>query len=77
MTKTDVSPDHQAYLMFRLVVRKTLVHSDIGNEYAHTEHSVLSLSRGPCGVGINELRRRLLISDPDHYGVTVPRKTDI
>ncbi|XP_070830400.1 MAGUK p55 subfamily member 7-like [Chaetodon trifascialis] len=30
---------------------------------------------GPDGVGVNELKRRLLISDPDHYGVTVPHTT--
>lgn len=36
-----------------------------------------SLSRGPDGVGVNELKRRLLISDPDRYGVIVPRKTHI
>ena len=36
----------------------------------------LSPSPGPSGVGVNELKRRLLLSDPDHYGVTVPRKID-
>lgn len=36
-----------------------------------------SVSRGPDGVGVNELKRRLLISDPDRYGVTVPRKTHV
>ncbi|KAG7227309.1 hypothetical protein INR49_000313, partial [Caranx melampygus] len=30
---------------------------------------------GPSGVGVNELKRRLLISDPDCYGVTVPYTT--
>ncbi|KAK5859594.1 hypothetical protein PBY51_021140 [Eleginops maclovinus] len=30
---------------------------------------------GPSGVGVNELKRRLLLSDPDHYGVTVPHTT--
>ncbi|XP_034558582.1 MAGUK p55 subfamily member 7-like isoform X2 [Notolabrus celidotus] len=30
---------------------------------------------GPSGVGVTELKRRLLISDPDHYGVTVPYTT--
>ncbi|KAM6989624.1 MAGUK p55 subfamily member 7-like [Tautogolabrus adspersus] len=30
---------------------------------------------GPSGVGVSELKRRLLISDPDHYGVTVPYST--
>ncbi|XP_036939822.1 MAGUK p55 subfamily member 7-like isoform X3 [Acanthopagrus latus] len=29
----------------------------------------------PDGVGVNELKRRLLLSDPDHYGVTVPHTT--
>ncbi|KAK1338689.1 hypothetical protein QTO34_019346, partial [Cnephaeus nilssonii] len=28
---------------------------------------------GPVGVGLNELKRKLLISDTQHYGVTVPR----
>uniref|UniRef100_A0A8C5GPS9 Membrane protein, palmitoylated 7b (MAGUK p55 subfamily member 7) n=1 Tax=Gouania willdenowi TaxID=441366 RepID=A0A8C5GPS9_GOUWI len=32
----------------------------------------VSLSPGPGGVGVNELKRRLLISDPERYGVTVP-----
>lgn len=42
------------------------------------QNTVLSsLSPGPDGVGVNELKRRLLISDPDRYGVTVPRKADI
>ncbi|XP_076155269.1 MAGUK p55 subfamily member 7-like, partial [Alosa pseudoharengus] len=27
---------------------------------------------GPTGVGLNELKRKLLISDPQHFGVTVP-----
>ncbi|XP_028284384.1 MAGUK p55 subfamily member 7-like [Parambassis ranga] len=30
---------------------------------------------GPSGVGVNELKRRLLISDPDRYAVTVPHTT--
>ncbi|XP_059200841.1 MAGUK p55 subfamily member 7-like [Centropristis striata] len=30
---------------------------------------------GPSGVGVNELKRRLLMSDPDRYGVTVPHTT--
>ncbi|XP_072364495.1 MAGUK p55 subfamily member 7 isoform X2 [Scyliorhinus torazame] len=28
---------------------------------------------GPSGVGLNELKRKLLISDSQHYGVTVPQ----
>lgn len=44
----------------------------------HIQNSVFwYLSQGPSGVGVTELKRRLLISNPDHYGVTVPRKTDI
>ncbi|MEQ2234148.1 hypothetical protein ILYODFUR_029027 [Ilyodon furcidens] len=27
---------------------------------------------GPTGVGLNELKRKLLISDPQHFGVTIP-----
>ncbi|KAM9844624.1 MAGUK p55 subfamily member 7-like [Aulostomus maculatus] len=30
---------------------------------------------GPSGVGVSELKRRLLISDPDRYGVTIPYTT--
>ncbi|KAM6452102.1 MAGUK p55 subfamily member 7 isoform 1-T1 [Liasis olivaceus] len=30
---------------------------------------------GPVGVGLNELKRKLLISDTHHYGVTVPHTT--
>ncbi|XP_019899718.2 MAGUK p55 subfamily member 7 [Esox lucius] len=30
---------------------------------------------GPEGVGLSELKRRLLISDPDHFGVPVPHTT--
>uniref|UniRef100_A0A672YQN0 Membrane protein, palmitoylated 7b (MAGUK p55 subfamily member 7) n=1 Tax=Sphaeramia orbicularis TaxID=375764 RepID=A0A672YQN0_9TELE len=30
---------------------------------------------GPSGVGVSELKRRLLIADPDRYGVTVPHTT--
>ncbi|KAM3866063.1 MAGUK p55 subfamily member 7-like [Diretmus argenteus] len=35
----------------------------------------LVLLVGPSGVGVNELKRRLLISDPDRYDVTVPSTT--
>ena len=35
---------------------------------------LLSCLSGPVGVGLNELKRKLLISDTQHYGVTVPRK---
>lgn len=37
---------------------------------------MLSCFLGPVGVGLNELKRKLLISDTQHYGVTVPRKFD-
>nr|XP_032654719.1 MAGUK p55 subfamily member 7-like [Chelonoidis abingdonii] len=30
---------------------------------------------GPVGVGLNELKRKLLISNTQHYGVTVPHTT--
>ncbi|XP_069815109.1 MAGUK p55 subfamily member 7 isoform X2 [Dendropsophus ebraccatus] len=30
---------------------------------------------GPVGVGLNELKRKILISDTQHYGVTVPHTT--
>nr|XP_023679305.1 MAGUK p55 subfamily member 7 isoform X3 [Paramormyrops kingsleyae] len=32
---------------------------------------------GPTGVGLNELKRKLLISDPQHFGVTVPHTTRV
>jgi len=35
---------------------------------------LFSCLSGPVGVGLNELKRKLLISDTQHYGVTVPRK---
>uniref|UniRef100_A0A3B3SAS5 MAGUK p55 scaffold protein 7a n=1 Tax=Paramormyrops kingsleyae TaxID=1676925 RepID=A0A3B3SAS5_9TELE len=31
----------------------------------------------PTGVGLNELKRKLLISDPQHFGVTVPHTTRV
>lgn len=31
-------------------------------------------SAGPTGVGLNELKRKLFISDPEHFSVTIPRK---
>uniref|UniRef100_UPI0037E9874C MAGUK p55 subfamily member 7-like n=1 Tax=Semicossyphus pulcher TaxID=241346 RepID=UPI0037E9874C len=40
-----------------------------------TDRHRLVLLVGPSGVGVSELKRRLLISDPDHYGVTVPHTT--
>ncbi|XP_034258021.1 MAGUK p55 subfamily member 7 isoform X2 [Pantherophis guttatus] len=33
------------------------------------------MKKGPVGVGLNELKRKLLISDTHHYGVTVPHTT--
>lgn len=39
--------------------------------------ALCALSQGPDGVGVSELKRRLLISDPDCYGVTVPCKTQV
>ncbi|KAJ8396132.1 hypothetical protein AAFF_G00022050 [Aldrovandia affinis] len=35
----------------------------------------LVLLVGPRGVGLNELKRRLLTSDPEHFSVTVPYTT--
>lgn len=29
---------------------------------------------GPTDVGLDELKRKLLISDPQHFSVTIPRK---
>ncbi|XP_041659539.1 MAGUK p55 subfamily member 7-like [Cheilinus undulatus] len=40
-----------------------------------TDRHRLVLLVGPSGVGVSELKRRLLISDPDHYGITVPYTT--
>uniref|UniRef100_A0A8C7NC21 Membrane protein, palmitoylated 7b (MAGUK p55 subfamily member 7) n=1 Tax=Oncorhynchus kisutch TaxID=8019 RepID=A0A8C7NC21_ONCKI len=41
----------------------------------HKEGRRLVLLVGPSGVGLSEMKRRLLLSDPDHYGVTVPHTT--
>ncbi|XP_052467386.1 MAGUK p55 subfamily member 7 isoform X1 [Carassius gibelio] len=30
------------------------------------------VEKGPTGVGLNELKRKLLISDPQHFSVTIP-----
>ncbi|XP_029313625.1 MAGUK p55 subfamily member 7 isoform X1 [Cottoperca gobio] len=35
------------------------------------KHSLVILV-GPAGVGLNELKRKLLISDPQHFNVTIP-----
>uniref|UniRef100_UPI0037E789A5 MAGUK p55 subfamily member 7 n=1 Tax=Semicossyphus pulcher TaxID=241346 RepID=UPI0037E789A5 len=35
------------------------------------KHRLVVLS-GPTGVGLNELKRKLLISDPQHFSVTIP-----
>ncbi|XP_056120682.1 MAGUK p55 subfamily member 7 [Rhinichthys klamathensis goyatoka] len=35
----------------------------------------LVILTGPVGVGVNELKRRLLLSDPEHFSVTVPYTT--
>ncbi|KAM4604681.1 MAGUK p55 subfamily member 7-like [Polymixia lowei] len=35
----------------------------------------LVLLVGPGGVGVSELKKRLLISDPEHFGVTIPHTT--
>lgn len=38
---------------------------------AGAKHRLLVLV-GPTGVGLNELKRKLLISDPQHFSVTIP-----
>ncbi|XP_041848211.1 MAGUK p55 subfamily member 7-like [Melanotaenia boesemani] len=38
------------------------------------QHCLVALV-GPSGVGVSELKRRLVISDPDRYGVSVPYTT--
>ncbi|XP_065126040.2 MAGUK p55 subfamily member 7 [Paramisgurnus dabryanus] len=35
----------------------------------------LVLLTGPSGVGVTELKRKLLLSDPEHFSVTVPHTT--
>uniref|UniRef100_A0A8C6T9Y4 Membrane protein, palmitoylated 7b (MAGUK p55 subfamily member 7) n=1 Tax=Neogobius melanostomus TaxID=47308 RepID=A0A8C6T9Y4_9GOBI len=40
-----------------------------------TDRHRLVVLVGPSGVGVSELKKRLLISDPDRYGVTVPYTT--
>ena len=39
----------------------------------HFQSLLFSVS-GPVGVGLNELKRKLLMSDAQHYGVIVPRE---
>lgn len=34
----------------------------------------ICICAGPTGVGSNELKRKLLILDPQHFSVTIPRK---
>ncbi|XP_026638826.1 MAGUK p55 subfamily member 7 isoform X3 [Microtus ochrogaster] len=41
---------------------------------AHEKYRLVVLV-GPVGVGLNELKRKLLMSDTQHYGVTVPHTT--
>ncbi|KTG36009.1 hypothetical protein cypCar_00020711 [Cyprinus carpio] len=38
----------------------------------HGDRHRLVLLVGPTGVGLNELKRKLLISDPQHFSVTIP-----
>ncbi|XP_067108970.1 MAGUK p55 subfamily member 7-like [Osmerus mordax] len=40
----------------------------------HDPHRLVLLV-GPSGVGVSELKRRILISDPERYSVTVPHTT--
>lgn len=56
-----------------LIVRKPLV--QWFRSHTHILNVIHNVSfQGPSGVGVHELKRRLLLSDPDHYGVTVPCK---
>lgn len=38
------------------------------------EFIIRCLCVGPTGVGLSELKKKLLISDPQHFSVTIPRK---
>lgn len=38
----------------------------------HGDRHRLVVLVGPTGVGLNELKRKLLISDPEHFSVTIP-----
>ncbi|XP_016406397.1 MAGUK p55 subfamily member 7 isoform X2 [Sinocyclocheilus rhinocerous] len=38
----------------------------------HGDRHRLVLLVGPSGVGLNELKRKLLISDPQHFSITIP-----
>ncbi|KAI4892467.1 hypothetical protein NFI96_012565 [Prochilodus magdalenae] len=38
----------------------------------HRDKHRLVILVGPTGVGLNELKRKLLISDPQHFSVTIP-----
>lgn len=75
MINTDVSLCHQAYSIMSKTFTRTLIFLGINTHILNT--MFCTLPRGPDGVGVNEMKRRLLISDPDHYGVTVPCKTHV
>ncbi|XP_078393997.1 MAGUK p55 subfamily member 7 isoform X1 [Cetorhinus maximus] len=47
----------------------------VSYQHQHNEKYRLVVLVGPSGVGLNELKRKLLISDSQHYGVTVPHTT--
>ncbi|MCJ8738843.1 hypothetical protein PDJAM_G00040370 [Pangasius djambal] len=44
---------------------------------AHGAKHRLVVLVGPTGVGLNELKRKLLISDPQHFSVTIPHTSRV
>ncbi|XP_069770620.1 MAGUK p55 subfamily member 7 isoform X1 [Narcine bancroftii] len=47
----------------------------VSYQHQPNENYRLVVFVGPSGVGLNELKQKLLICDPQHYGVTVPYTT--
>lgn len=71
------------HLLSVINCRVTLTKSDFPynptQNQQSSEESVLHVCvrAGPTGVGLNELKKKLLISDPQHFSVTIPRKSRV
>lgn len=67
------------FFLLKWYKRKKLQHAKIKvKQYINVLCFCVSLCfayLGPSGVGMNELKRKLLISDPQHFSVTIPRKS--
>ncbi|XP_054378097.1 MAGUK p55 subfamily member 7 isoform X2 [Pongo abelii] len=81
-TYEEVTPyrrqTNEKYRLVVLVAREAVVEQGRRRSCFHRTHGLLDnqdKEAGPVGVGLNELKRKLLISDTQHYGVTVPHTT--